>query len=624
MQFSLAQVDAPRLIDAQHSPVGLSRYREALVSVLTSDRRVAVYAPPKKAGEPWNLKHNVTQGAKSHAQSTPDNDGCSATSLKSFRVTSMAWTCPIPCLQPIQGKTYLVTGDETGQIHFHDISESAQAQLRVFKCSDFAITKICPGHWSGEGFLHLIISDAHGTIKFIYLSTSVQNGIVFLAEKPGIIDLSHEKTSRCTNMRIHYSSYGTVLIAVTYPGRLCVLQYDLQTTDLKKAMYALPFISSVTGLCWTEPDSTGARLFVFGYCGHTLVLALNRTTFTLSEDTELIDTVKEYMQEALSDPALVHEDIREEWQVRIHGATISPDSLFLTLSYQRVPVNCIRYQIAATLSSTVATICIVKDTTPYLARALDEFYMNPYVTSSSYVCGLHKKLGISILKSLDSPDLRDTPMVVEPMEVDLRGQLYLSRPINTDRLAIASGELQEQDLVSTTRRLQESLMTSILRFGSVSELVPQSVGQKLLLRFADWVVLYANGNAELVGLAKVVYSSMQDRGLALGEIVNTYMDQGTISADQWPSRDICPICESPVLLKESLLIGECTKGHRWHRCSLTLAIIDHEVCRTCLACGKKAVMDRDTRSGDVVQDKILEVCEICFYCGSNWSCKYGT
>lgn len=605
-------------MDAACSPVGLSRNKESLIAVLTADHRVGIYGPTKDPErDSWILRHALLLDALSSKGFKEGADVDTITQIRQLRITAIAWTPPV--LRPgyMRGQTFLVTGNEAGELQFHDITEATQKIVHLFKCADRAITRILSCPLSSDGWLYVVISDVYGTIRLISIELTVGDHGTQLSGEFQTLDLLSNAKVQCTNMQLHFAGDDSLLIAVTYPGRLFVLEYHLRSRHSKKVVVELPFFCTVSGLCWAGASSTGFTLFVFGLCGQVIVLVLDRMTFTLQKDLDKMQLVEEHLQDALVDPNLVGDTQSGGWEIRIHGAALSPETLFLALSYTKLPKNSIQYLISATSLSTIATICIDKETKECLEQLISNFVHNPFTISSSHICGLCKKVGLSVLESI--LPFKDAPSTSVRSGISLTERLFCSQSENLDRIAMASGELHAGEAESTAARLRKVLFMELLRFGSTSAHFGGADGLAALLRIADYVVLHRNADAGLVDLARALYLKLQDLGHPLEDVIVSFLEDGTISSERWPSRDSCPACSSPVPMEDTPLTAKCTQGHIWSRCSLTLALLGSPICRSCFNCGRKAVAD--STPGDEIHAEILDACQLCFYCGGNWYSK---
>ncbi|GAA5849089.1 hypothetical protein JCM8547_006439 [Rhodosporidiobolus lusitaniae] len=96
----------------------------------------------------------------------------------------------------------------------------------------------------------------------------------------------------------------------------------------------------------------------------------------------------------------------------------------------------------------------------------------------------------------------------------------------------------------------------------------------------------------------------------------------TLPAD---AAEFCPACRTPVAL-ESMRFASCEGGHRWERCSLTLALVSSVTVRTCTACERKALIKLPSSAGGGgeggggggVLDGVLTAVTCCVYCGGRW------
>lgn len=81
----------------------------------------------------------------------------------------------------------------------------------------------------------------------------------------------------------------------------------------------------------------------------------------------------------------------------------------------------------------------------------------------------------------------------------------------------------------------------------------------------------------------------------------------------------CPACSAPVQFS-SIRRAQCSNGHEWERCSLTLAMLSSIKVRTCIGCERKALISaramEETEVGLV--DLLLRVATCCLYCGGRW------
>ncbi|KAI0917842.1 hypothetical protein AcV5_002680 [Taiwanofungus camphoratus] len=90
----------------------------------------------------------------------------------------------------------------------------------------------------------------------------------------------------------------------------------------------------------------------------------------------------------------------------------------------------------------------------------------------------------------------------------------------------------------------------------------------------------------------------------------------------------CPACHARIQL-EDISVAECPNGHVWARCSITSLILTTPMVRTCIGCGRKALLPlpqvpvgqnwvpEAARSSWLAQD-LLEATRRCFFCGNNF------
>ncbi|CAG8576580.1 6903_t:CDS:10 [Dentiscutata erythropus] len=158
--------------------------------------------------------------------------------------------------------------------------------------------------------------------------------------------------------------------------------------------------------------------------------------------------------------------------------------------------------------------------------------------------------------------------------------------------------------------------------------------QLFIVYWCDWILLYFNDDNGLLKLAKFLYEYLSTlQGKANFETEKAWISQLLSSKkskkiNKAPTRASCPACKSNILYLLDLLLrgptGQCTKGHTWDLCSITLSIVAVKNVRSCNNCNRKILAMPDfhspigEQSTSIIVKAIFETCEKCFYCGGNF------
>ncbi|KAF0410403.1 transcription factor IIIC subunit delta N-term-domain-containing protein [Gigaspora margarita] len=152
--------------------------------------------------------------------------------------------------------------------------------------------------------------------------------------------------------------------------------------------------------------------------------------------------------------------------------------------------------------------------------------------------------------------------------------------------------------------------------------------QLFVVYWCDWILLYFNDDNELLKLAKFLYEYLS----TLQELSGSFKtEKAWISQllsskkskiiNKAPTRASCPACQSNVSFMRGPT-GQCTKGHIWDLCSITLNVVEDRNVRSCINCNRKILAFSDSRNPvgeqSVIVKAIFESCEKCFYCGGNF------
>ncbi|GAA5956992.1 hypothetical protein JCM21900_006726 [Sporobolomyces salmonicolor] len=96
-------------------------------------------------------------------------------------------------------------------------------------------------------------------------------------------------------------------------------------------------------------------------------------------------------------------------------------------------------------------------------------------------------------------------------------------------------------------------------------------------------------------------------------------------ASAFEADEACPACRAPVPLA-NVRFACCEAGHRWERCSITLAIVSTVNVRTCTSCERKALLglpSNSSKEGEGEREaaavsEVLAAATCCLYCGGRW------
>lgn len=534
-------------------------------------------------------------------------------------MTSIAWTPALYQGHSRWGKSFLLTGNEAGELHFHYITTSSQVLVHIMKCSDRAITKIKVGEWTPQGILFVVMMDISGAVILARCKTVLTDNEAKIREDSDYATIFDNHGIRCTNLAILTVSEFQILIAVTLPGKVRVAIHDSLASKTTFAEEFLPFYSAVSSLCWAQVDKNNPSLVILGHTGKFLVLYYNSSSSTLSNDDYTSELIAQFAQDKLEMRPATAESDSDIVEMRYFGATVSPGSLILAISYALDPVNKIKYFISATSKSAFSTIQLTNDPQEGLTRVLSRFLYNPYEVSISSVLGLHKQLEIPVLQSLDAYNARGDFQAAENQD-GLASRLFRSHFLNGHRLAVLSGDLAGPTLSSVLTDLRKILILEVLERACDETRVLGRLGREMALRYADLVSLHLRNEPELLDAAVNFYKFVELQGEPLGEAVHSFVLDPTGTFGPWPARDICPACEAPVPIGDTEFVATCSSGHIWPRCSITLELLVELRSRSCLECGRKAVI-RETVENDTLYAEVLDACDICYYCTGKWSCK---
>ncbi|CAG8440530.1 2681_t:CDS:10 [Dentiscutata heterogama] len=166
--------------------------------------------------------------------------------------------------------------------------------------------------------------------------------------------------------------------------------------------------------------------------------------------------------------------------------------------------------------------------------------------------------------------------------------------------------------------------------------------QLFIVYWCDWILLYFNDDNGLLKLAKFLYeylSTLQGKAKIFGnfETEKAWISQLLSSKkskkiNKAPTRASCPIFIIVFLIQlihVSFMrgpTGQCTKGHTWDLCSITLSVVAVKNVRSCNNCNRKILAMPDFHSpigeqsisSSIIVKAIFETCEKCFYCGGNF------
>ncbi|KAJ3555131.1 hypothetical protein NM688_g2748 [Phlebia brevispora] len=91
--------------------------------------------------------------------------------------------------------------------------------------------------------------------------------------------------------------------------------------------------------------------------------------------------------------------------------------------------------------------------------------------------------------------------------------------------------------------------------------------------------------------------------------------------------ELCPACHAKVALHD-ITTATCPNGHVWARCSITSFILSTPMVRTCIGCGRKALLPPQSESPrrnvlppaarSWLVEELLDAVQKCFFCGNSF------
>lgn len=631
--MSLAESGEIRTVAAMISPRDAARSTAPFLALLTADHRVGIYSLSKELRhENWILKHSVLTDSLPKLNYLPRSEIVKSQDIRYLRTTAVVWTEVFHLQHSLRGQSFLVLGNEAGDITFSMITETSFLAIKTVSCSNHAILAMKASDFDHDGKACLAVADLSGNIFAVHWQVlfDISSDQFDISAAFSITKLDTETNpSRIGCMALLYSQ-GSATVAVTSSGKIDLYHSSkIEPRQFTSVRHDLDWFAPISALCWLTSDREAAILLVFGAYGQSLALGFNETEIRLSlhlPTTKFLHWISEQLLHS-QDGVEAHD--REGMQIQYHGAAVSSCASFVAISYSIEPSNRVQYILPATSESSVTVIKLPSGNIPkdefsvLLARLIE----NPFAISVDYILRSHKICKQSVLqtlRNLKTSEPENSGSTIETIlnsgDFVLSNILFMKRLLNSHRVALASRELNQLEETDSITQLQNYLWTVILTDSVMKSSAMKSSDLNMLRRYADHLILNSSTSSDLLELAKNFYRGLVNSAYDLEAPVLAFLESEVCDRDAWPKHDLCPACRAPVSLSQDISQARCPNGHLWKRCSLTLEVLGDLNSRSCMTCNRKAIHNIVPRSDqNDLRNQLLTACKVCYYCLGAWS-----
>ncbi|KAG4304187.1 hypothetical protein PORY_002368 [Pneumocystis oryctolagi] len=622
--FRLSESTDTFIKEIDWSPTGISESKNCVLAILTSKNQVYIFKPYKSPYfNKWVLLHNISKINTKYLESLKSND---VTNILRSRSRCILWSSAFYTHKFKWGKCYLCIGNEYGEIELWSISsKEAVLNLRL-KVLETWVIRLAFSPWIQENSntycCLLSVSGESGPTRIIKLSIVANNEddyLILSSIKKLYID--NEELRIPTNNILWFIQSTSFYLILIHIKKISIFQCSITCDPIFiKYLHTETLLQSSASGTSIIYNSTNPIGFLIAY-QDGLIHTFNFSEF--SNEFELIpNDISFKLKKQLFD--CIQTCHLSEFDIRIYGLSSFPPFLYHIFICEIIPSNEIKY---TTPKQAEARLMFLESSNISNEKILK--IMEQFVISSIYfspTCILWD-IGLSNFFSTSSKDVNFIECFnylkkfsKETSDITCRiisDRLFNSKFLNSQRLLnlfMNIFKIEESfEMISQTVifNLQSYLTTIILsEFNHFNEHIPYSLlaseDKKLIMLYCSFIIAYFPNNDLLLNLLKIWKQH--------------FLSSESLQIQDWiiDTEEYCIICKSRIPFK-NIKFGTCEKKHTWPRCSITLFTLMDASSKTCQSCSKKLIFISNQNQS--FMSKLVNACDICFYCGGRWYSK---